>query len=160
MIEKCKNIAGKLRHGQHRSIGNGGKATNGKVLAELRLPMPAQVRDNGAYPGQVLSHGTPIFLIEWCGMQKSTGEEESEHSQNSDHRHIPAVGLRECEADPGNLAAGVRADKWTPRSPARDWLTRRNDRAAIRAEPRASRQPGAALGAIYRHGQSSSGKPN
>jgi hypothetical protein len=78
---------------------------------------------------------------------KTAGEEEAEHSEDADDGYIPAIGLRQGHANAGNLAPRMRPDERL----TGHGLSNGNDRAAVRAEPRAARQPGSASIAKYSH---------
>lgn len=78
---------------------------------------------------------------------QSAGEEEAQHRKNPDNRYIPSVGLRQPDADTGDLTAGMRSDQW----PARHGRSKRKYRTAVGAETRAYRQRRSALRTINSH---------
>ena len=71
MIEKGKNIGGKLRHGEHGSAGNARKAAHGKRRAQFRDAVAAQVGNDGANACKLFREGTPIVAVERRGMQEN-----------------------------------------------------------------------------------------
>jgi hypothetical protein len=87
MIEQGQNIVGQLRHGQYWRIGDAREAAYGQIGTQFRLPVSAQVWNDGPDASQAFDQGTPILLIERRRMQK--------------HNRQPSSGFPKAEAGIG-----------------------------------------------------------
>ena len=68
IIHHAGNVAGVFLHG-------------GRTLADARISVPAQIRQNDAVArGQLLSHGQPEFMIRRKGMQQNYRRAFAQHA--------------------------------------------------------------------------------